>query len=182
LTKILEELRNMDAHWSLVIVTFLLLVVTYLYARQTKKLANDTKRMADIMKADYDIRVSPLLEVNFPSRDRNGAGVTLINRGECKFDVVKIALVWNFRNSQDPEKEEDPQDINKTLFPGGNEIKETLRYPRDKIAQSYNQKHNTSEESNTAIGYCDGKMKVYLIDARNRKHEKIYDIGKLVGV
>ena len=78
-----------------------LLIVTYLYMRRTKRLADDTKRMADMMIRDYELKVAPLIDVQFRSTLHSSQGFkiqfTLTNRGFYPVRAEKIILSWWYK-------------------------------------------------------------------------------------
>ncbi len=73
---------------------FALVIVTYFYMRHTK-------RMADIMVREYELKISPFIEIELTYKSRGELNFTLFNRGTIPVDIEKVVFEWWFRGKND---------------------------------------------------------------------------------
>ena len=76
------------------ILVLALVIVTYFYMRHTK-------RMADIMVMEYELKVSPFIEIELTYKSRGELDFTLFNRGTIPVDIDKVVFEWWFRGKKD---------------------------------------------------------------------------------
>jgi len=87
---------------ALVIATLLLVLVTFLYMLHTKRLADETKKMANIMVREFELKVSPIVEINFSRSHGSGGfsyGLKIVNRGFFPVYLEEIILDWWYINN-----------------------------------------------------------------------------------
>jgi len=123
------------ASWALVMATIVLAIITYCYMRHTKKLADETKKMADIMVKDFEVKVTPLIDMKV-RRLHSTRGfentITLLNQGFYPIRIHKIVMKWWYESKPtNPYYKEEPVDgylykdnpISKTITIRDDEIK-----------------------------------------------------------
>ena len=83
-----------NANFALFIATLLLVIVTLLYVIHTKK-------MAEIMVKEYDLKISPIIELKLERIIRSEIDVKLFNRGMIPVNLEKVIFKWWYKHKKD---------------------------------------------------------------------------------
>ena len=126
-----------NANFALFIATLLLVIVTFLYVIHTKKMADmmvkqaeETSKMAEIMVKEYELKISPIIELKLERITPCEIDVRLFNRGMIPVNLEKIIFKWWYKHKEDKtwtkelnvDKDkslikEEPKEFNMRYFP-----------------------------------------------------------------
>jgi hypothetical protein len=124
----------------LVLATFGLVIVTTLYTLSTHKMAKEMKRQSEMMQKEFEIRISPLIEVKVVKWITNvltpALHLIVINRSfyRVKFDYFSIRW-WHIEDATSAQTEDRP--INTWIECGKSEAR-LVRVHFSKLAQFRN--------------------------------------------